>query len=177
MTPLALITAAILACRPAMPRAEADRYAAIVARADVDPLTIVALVDRETGWVSRAFSSDGRYLGLGQVAWRFRPACARGRATVHRSRCATERRRLLDGAYNLHAVLEIIDEWRTTCRTITGQWATEAGWLAAYEGANRPPDRACALERDSTGRWSPLSLPRVVVEIQDRSQALRRQLQ
>ncbi|MFI5245304.1 MAG: hypothetical protein ACHQQR_08785, partial [Gemmatimonadales bacterium] len=129
MTP-ALILAAILACRPAIPLPEARAYAAIVATAHVDPILIVALVDRETGWQPRAWSSDGRYIGLGQIAWRFR--CGRGRATVHRSTCAAERRRLLDGRYNLRAVLEIVDEWRATCRRMTG---TEDGWITGYEGA------------------------------------------
>ncbi|MFI5245688.1 MAG: hypothetical protein ACHQQR_10710, partial [Gemmatimonadales bacterium] len=99
---LALVLSAILACRPVLPAVEARTYAAIVTnestRLDLDPFEIVALVDRETGWHANAVSSDGRYLGFGQIAWRFR--CKRGAATVRRPRCSTERRRLLDGKYN-----------------------------------------------------------------------------
>ncbi|MDE2022223.1 MAG: hypothetical protein KGI71_04935 [Patescibacteria group bacterium] len=159
MTPT-LLLAAILLCRPAMPPAEARAYAEILAPHD-DALTIVALIDRETGWHANAVSSDGRYLGLGQIAWRYR--CARGVATVHRARCATERRRLLDGRYNLRAVLHIIDQWRTTCRTTVG-------WISAYEGARRPTGQRCGQPQEAQDP------PRVTLAILARAEELRRQL-
>jgi len=167
MTP-ALILAAILSCRPALPMPEARAYAAIISqRADPDPLLIVALVDRETGWHPNAVSSDGAYLGLGQIAWRFR--CARGKATVHRSTCAAERKRLLDGAYNLRAIYEIIEDWRRLCRKITGREVSESGWVTAYEGVR---GQTCGLHRTPEG-WEPAPLPRVTREILDRARSLR----
>lgn len=169
----AAVLAAILLCRPAMPAAEARSYAAIVAEHDeVDPITAVALVDRETGWHANAISSDGRYLGLGQIAWRYR--CKRGAATVHRGRCGDERRRLLDGRYNLRTMYQIIKDWRTVCRATTGLEATEAGWISAYEGA-ATRSLVCGLRRLGPGQWEPAPIPRVTLEILDRAEALRRQ--
>lgn len=171
MTGPALILAAILLCRPAIPLPEARAYAALVSTAPADPLLVVALIDRETGWVARAVSSDGAYVGLGQVAWRFR--CVRGLATVRRARCASERRRLLDGAYNLRAVFSIINDWRELCRRTTGQVATVAGWISAYEGVR---GQTCGLQRDSNGRWAEAPQPRVTREILARAEELRRRL-
>jgi|HubBroStandDraft_4_1064222.scaffolds.fasta_scaffold212392_2 hypothetical protein len=136
--------------RPAMPIAEARRYAHVLAEEAeahaFDPLTVVAIVHFETRWRPSLVSPDGEDYGLGQVRARFWGACRDDEDPVHHpsEACLATKASLLDGAANLRHVATIITANRELCKAKVGSaWLPK--WLAGYEGMNSPSrDRWCA---------------------------------
>lgn len=142
---LALILAAILLSNPALPRAQARAYAAIVERearrVKVDPLLVVALVHSESRWRAGAVNHLG-CVGLGQVCPRWVPG-ARGLA-------------LEDPAVNLRIVADGIVANRAMCRARTGRGAPRY-WLASLGGFNRAG--VLCGQRRAGKRWVPIPVP------------------
>lgn len=132
----ALLATAILFCRPTMAPATAATYANLVhahaARIGIDPLEMVAVVHHETRWQEWRVNPKSGAVGLGQILPEFRPACVGALASAA---CAAEKKRLLDGVYNLNVMADAIEKWRATCKQKTG---TASGWTWAYAGLNQP---------------------------------------
>ncbi len=147
---LQLIVSAILLSRPAMPAAEAGRYARVLqeeaATHSFDPLTAVAIVHFETRWRPALVSPDGEDFGLGQIRARFLGGCRDDLDPVHdpSERCRAAQAGLLVGENNLRRMAAIITANRDLCKEKTGN-ANLPQWLAGYEGYNSPyRDRWCA---------------------------------
>jgi hypothetical protein len=148
--PLQIIVSAILLSRPAMPVAEATRYARVVQdearNHDYDPLTAVAIVHFESRWRPGIVSPDGEDFGLGQIRARWYGACRHDADPVHAPSpgCLAVKGALLSGEYNLRRMTAIILANRELCREKVGR-ADLPRWLAGYEGFNVPrEDRWCA---------------------------------
>jgi hypothetical protein len=172
----AIIAAAILLCRPSMPKPEAGARALDVERGaaalGVDPILLVAMADHESGWIPSAVNKKSGALGLGQILPQFRPACAGGLGT---KACAAERARLLDGAYNLAAMFDAIGAWKKSCKKVVGN-DEEASWLTSYSGLNRPKAGEWCGWRATGGKLVRLPTHSVVREFLDRRQRLRKLL-
>ncbi len=148
--PIPVIVSAILMSRPAMPIAEARRYAHVIAeeaeKRSFDPLTVVAIVHFESRWRPGLVSPDGEDHGLGQIRARFWGACRDDEDPVHHPSpaCLATKASLLDGATNLRHVATIISANRELCKEKV-QSDRLPRWLAGYEGLNSPSrDRWCA---------------------------------
>jgi hypothetical protein len=116
---VAAVLAAILFCRPQLPLPVAQGYAkAIAGQSVADPLLLVSVVDRETGgtWDAAVVNKKSGAVGLGQVLPQFRPQCAGAPSSAA---CSLEKKRLLDGQYNLGVVFEIVGALRTFCEKKT----------------------------------------------------------
>ena len=122
---LAMLIAAIGLCRPTLSSARKATYATMIdaasARMKIDPLIVIALIDHESGWRERAVSKDGKDFGLGQIRAAFVPKA--------------ERKKLLQGIFNLGKALGAIEAWRSLCRTKTD---STIAWLEGYAGRSRP---------------------------------------
>ncbi len=145
-----LLVSAILMSRPAMPKPEAARYAAVLNEValehDFDPLTAVAIIHFETHWYPSLISADGEDYGLGQVRARYLSACRDDADPVAApsAACQAAKGNLLDGAFNIRRMATIITANREMCRERTGT-ALAPQWLAGYQGYNSPgADRWCS---------------------------------
>ena len=147
--PLTIIIAAMLLSRPGMHRAEAVRYATVLQQEarehDFDPLTGVAIINRESHWLPRVVSADGEDYGLAQIRARYIGACRGDTDPVHApsEACRHVQKSLLDGAYNIRVMATLITRNRELCKQKTGT-ALFDQWLASYEGRNYPSsDKWC----------------------------------
>jgi hypothetical protein len=145
-----LLVSAILMSRPAMPKAEAARYATVLNEValehDFDPLTAVAIIHFETHWYPALISADGEDYGLGQVRARYLSACRDDADPVGApsAACQAAKVNLLDGAFNIRRMATIITANREMCRERTGT-ALAPQWLAGYQGYSSPGnDRWCS---------------------------------
>lgn len=93
----------------------------------LDPLTIVAVVKRESGWNPRAIGRLGE-VGLGQVHANVMQPC-RSSGEV----CDHYRSSLLDWRFNLRTTARLMEGWRTYCRRTVGSGLARF-WLAGYGG-------------------------------------------
>lgn len=175
---LAAVAAAILLCRPTMPQATATAHARVVVerseKAVVDPLLVVALVMNESGWDPSAVNKKSGAIGYGQVLPEYRPQCAG--AAKKSAACAEEKKRLLDGAYNLGVAVDAMGAWRAFCKTKTGYWS-EDGPLQAYQGLNSPGAGVWCGAALVSGKWTPTKLPAITRAVLQRRRALRLRLE
>lgn len=171
MTRAAAIVAMLLSLHPGMPRAQAGRYAALLAPLR-DAAMVVALLEHESRWRPTAESADGEDLGLGQVRARYVGACRTDPDPVANPgrECLRVREALRHGEHNLRVTIAGLTRWRKTCRTRMGR-AQARDVLSGYAGLSRPPSRWCgrAFRR---GRWVDLPVHPAVAEVL----ALRRKL-
>lgn len=144
------IVSAILLSRPAMPLAEARRYAKVIQHEAIehafDPFTAVAIVHYESRWLPGAVSPDGEDYGLGQIRARWFGACRTDADPVHDPSpgCRAAKAALLAGEVNLHRMAVIITANRELCKEKVGN-NDFPHWLAGYEGLSSPArDRWCA---------------------------------
>jgi hypothetical protein len=179
----ASVMAAILLCRPTLAPTTANSYAKTIversAKIGIDPLLVVAIADHESGWLEGAVSKDREDHGLGQIRARYRAACAKDSNPVYApsAACAAEKKKLLDGAYNLGATFDAIETWITFCKQKTGS-AGETSWLVSYAGLNRPKQgKWCGVQVTAGKVVGTLQIPSVVRAFQARRRALRLRLE
>lgn len=176
----AAVAAAILLCRPTMPVATATVLSKVVVerseKAVTDPLLVVALVHNESGWDPSVVNKKSGAVGLGQVLPEYRPQCA-GEAKKSAA-CAAEKKRLLDGAYNLAVSIDALGAWRVFCKSKVGYWSEE-GSLQAYQGLNSKEKNVwCGAALASwTGKWTPVKVPEITWRVLRRRRALRLRLE
>lgn len=178
MKPLVVVLTAILFCRPAIPQTVAAAYAKIVVerstKLGIDPLLVVAVVDRESRWQEGAINPKSGARGLGQVLPGYRPSCI-GSASKSTA-CAEEKKKLLDGAYNLGVVVDALGDWSTFCKKKTGYWSEES-ILQAYQGLNAPKVNVWCGASIVNGKWMPTKLPAITRAVMQRRRALRLRLE
>jgi hypothetical protein len=165
---LQLIVSAILLSRPAMPTAEAGRYARVLqqeaAKHSFDPLTAVAIVHFETHWRPGLVSPDGEDYGLGQIRARYMAGCRGDEDPVNNpsDACRAAKAGLLVGENNLRRMAAIITANRELCKEKTGN-ANLPQWLAGYEGYNAPAsDRWCTPGAKS---WQVVEYRKHLIEV------------
>ncbi len=163
-----LIVSAILLSRPAMPAAEAGRYARVLqeeaTKHAFDPLTAVAIVHFETHWRPNLVSPDGEDFGLGQIRARFLSGCRGDEDPVNdpSDACRAAKAGLLVGENNLRRMAAIITANRELCKEKTGN-ANLPQWLAGYEGYNAPSrDLWCAPGAKS---WQVVEYRKHLIEV------------
>ena len=147
--PITVIVAALQLARPGISQDESHRYAAALQNEakehGFDPLTGVALIQRESRWLPGVVSADGEDYGLAQIRARYIGACRSDPDPVHApsEACKAVKQSLLDGAYNIRVMATLITRNRELCKAKTGT-ASFDQWLASYEGRNYPgQDRWC----------------------------------
>ncbi len=147
--PITVIVAALQLARPGISQDESLRYATALQNEakehGFDPLTGVALIQRESRWQPGVISPDGEDHGLAQIRARFIGACRSDPDPVHApsEACKAVKRSLLDGVYNIRVMATLITRNREFCKAKTGT-ALFDQWLASYEGRNYPgQDRWC----------------------------------
>lgn len=174
-----LIAVAIAFCNPALPSGTVNEYAKIIfdgsIKTDTDPLLIVAMVDHESRWQAGAVNPKSGALGLGQILSQFRPACVGNKGSAA---CVAEKKKLLDGTYNLKTALSIVETWKTVCKTKLGTTAMEDQWLRMYAGES-PKGSVCGRKPTGTGtgKWEVLPIPSVVKAYLVRRRTLRLRLE
>jgi hypothetical protein len=178
MKPLVAVFTAILFCRPTMPHATATAYARIVLdgslRIGRDPLLIVAIVKHESGWQEWAINPKSGARGLGQVLPEYRPQCAG--AAGKSAACAEEKKKLLDGAYNLGVVVDALGDWATFCKKKTGLYGEE-NVLQAYQGLNVPKAGVWCGASTVLGKWTLTKTPAITRSVIQHRRALRLRLE
>ncbi|MFT3770661.1 MAG: transglycosylase SLT domain-containing protein [Minicystis sp.] len=141
--PLAIIVSAILMSRPALPPAEATRYAKLLdeeaRKHDFDPLTAVAIIHFESRWQPAAVSPDGEDWGLGQIRARWLGACRDDADPVNApsEACKAAKQTLLVPEVNIRRMASIITANRELCKEKAG-FGDLPHWLAGYEGLSKP---------------------------------------
>jgi hypothetical protein len=147
--PITVIAAALQLARPGISQDESLRYATALQNEakehGFDPLTGVALIQRESRWLPGVVSADGEDYGLAQIRARYIGACRSDPDPVHApsEACKAVKQSLLDGAYNIRVMATLITRNRELCKAKTGT-ALFGQWLASYEGRNYPgQDRWC----------------------------------
>jgi len=157
LRPLATIVTAILLSRPEMPREEAERYARVVQEEaktrDFDPLTAVAIIHFESGWVPSVVSADGEDYGLGQIRARYVGACRNDDdpLSAPSAECQQVKQSLLDAESNLRTMGQVISENKKLCFTKTHSNQLSR-WLASYQGLNFPKQRRWCVPGEKTWR-------------------------
>lgn len=135
----ALLAAAILFCRPSLAPATAATYANLVhahaLRLGIDPLEMIAIGKHESGWQEWQVNKKSGAIGIGQILPEFRAPCV---GAMSSPACAAEKKRLLDGVYNINAMADAIEKWRIACKQKTGM--ANASWMSAYAGLNKPKE-------------------------------------
>jgi hypothetical protein len=178
MKSIVAVMTAILFCRPTMPQAIAAADAKIVversAKLGIDPLLVVANVDRESRWQEWAINPKSGARGLGQVLPEYRPQCV-GSASKSAA-CAEEKKKLLDGAYNLGVAIDALGAWQVFCKKKTGYWSEES-ILQAYQGLNVPKTNVWCGATVVSGKWTPTKLPAITRAVMQRRRALRLRLE
>jgi hypothetical protein len=137
--PIAVLVAAILMTRPAMPKQELRRYATVLnevaAQKSFDPLLAVAVIHFESGWLPATISADGEDYGLGQVRARYLSSCRGDEDPLNAPSegCQRAKTELLDGVTNIRRMGWIIGANMEFCKAKTGSPSPEH-WLSGYQG-------------------------------------------
>lgn len=175
--PIVAIVAAILISRPDLPRDEATRYARVLraeAKAhDFDPLTAVAIIHYESGWIPDIVSESGEDYGLGQIRARYIGACRHDANPLHApgAACRAVKRSLLVPENNIRQMARLITNHRQLCRDKTGS-AKFHQWLASYQGRNYPKENRWCDADEKT--WQVIRYRRwLVAEVPKRVKAQR----
>lgn len=153
------LLAIIAAIELSQPNIEPDR-AQVIATAlqreaeqhDFDPLTGVSIIFHESGFDPSAISRSGEDYGLAQIRARYIGACKGTKDPVKHptAACRREQQRLLDPAYNIKVMADLITQNREFCKSKVGS-ALFARWLASYQGRNYPKqNRWC---QPGEGTW------------------------
>jgi len=117
---------------------------------EVDPFTLVAIINNESRFNPEAVDPSGDCIGFAQYCLSNLPAC---REDVTSAECQRKRRTLLNWRGSLAQLGADITQWRSYCRRVTGQPALFARWLAGYQGAYaRDRGVTCGM-RKVKGRW------------------------
>ena len=155
--PIAVIVAAILLSRPEMPVEEAQHFAkalgAVAKEHHFDPLTGVAMVHFESGWLPHVVSENGEDYGLGQIRARYIGACRNDEDPLKdpSGECKAVKKSLLDAETNLNAMGQLISDNRKLCKAKTGTaWFSQ--WLASYQGKNHPRENRWCKADEGTHR-------------------------
>jgi len=165
---IALIAAIQLLC-PSMTLGTREVYANLideqVAKTNVDPLLVVAIIDHESKWHTDA--DNGRCVGLGQVCLSTQSAC-KGKDGLEAPACQARRAELMDGPTNIRVIVSMLEQWKQHCKTLTGHAQTHH-ILSGYAGTDREGIQ-CGQRQRFTGNehervWRDAPKHKVVREI------------
>lgn len=169
------LTAILAALEFVAPQFEPAREAAIHLRAlaiehQVDPLTIVAIVRAESGWVPSAINPRSGARGLGQIMPSNYGECRREPAGPE---CEKIKSDLLDWKFNLSETARVMHTWRDYCGKKVGS-RLAIHWLPGYQGLDSERRATCG-HRKVRGRWAPLkSVPKFTRAVLARRHELER---
>lgn len=130
----------------------------------VDSLTIVAVIERESGGKADAVGKAGE-IGLGQIMPSNFPSC---REDPQGADCAGIKRLMLDWRMNLGMTAGLMEIMRTYCRNTVGS-ALAIYWLQEYQG-----HRGTCGHVKRKGRWVALPVPKGVTAVMKRRRELAR---
>lgn len=161
---VAFLTAVLKLVAPSFePRDEAAAELRELAKKhQLDPLTIVAVVERESGWDPRAIGKLGE-VGLGQVMPSNNLTCRTDGAA-----CQEHKAALLDWRINLRETARLMAAHRAYCERVVGS-SLAIYWLQEYQGVAG----TCGHVR-RLGRWEPKPVPKGVYAVLDRRRELAR---
>ena len=162
------IKTAIQLVQPTMPDTLAVSYAEVLqveaSKGHFDPITIVAIVENESHWISSLVGGlNGQCVGLGQHCLHVYDYCT---GTDYRGeRCQAKKAWLLNGHNNLVATAQHIVRWRKYCTKLTGHSASFHRWLYGYQGhAYQDNSRRCGMKKTRHG-WVDIPRPGLVKRV------------
>jgi hypothetical protein len=169
------LTAILAALEFVAPKFEPAREAAAQLRAlavehRVDPLTIIAIVRHESGWVPSAVNARTGARGLGQIMPSNYKECRREPESPACERIKAE---LLDWRFNLAETARTMETWREYCGKKVGS-RLAIHWLPGYQGLDFKRRASCG-HRKIRGRWVPMkAVPKLTRAVLARRQDLER---
>lgn len=133
---------------------------------DLDPYTIVAVVERESQWDAGARGKKGE-VGLGQLMPTNYMDCADG--DLFAVPCRRKVELLLDWRENLKATAALMAATRTYCQ-VAVRSSLAVHWLQEYQGYAG----TCGHRKDARGRWVALPIPGGTMRVLERRRELAR---
>jgi hypothetical protein len=151
--PLTAILAALEFVAPKFEPAEeaAAQLRALAVQHGVDPLTIIAIVRHESGWVPSAVNARTGARGLGQIMPSNYSECRRD---AESAACVKIKADLLDWKFNLAETARTMETWREYCGKKVGS-RLAIHWLPGYQGLDFKRRASCG-HRKLRGRWVPM---------------------
>src|SRR5271166_353277 len=141
-----LVIAAMRLVCPHMSQSTRVMYANIIAeesaKAGIDPLLPIAIVEHESHWHTNA--DNGKCVGFGQVCLSTQSACKDGLDTPA---CQARRQALFDGPTNLRTSIRMLGKWKTRCLRLTGR-SDVRHILSGYAGTGDCARKTHKIVRD-----------------------------
>ena len=145
---IAQIVLGIHLSAPHLPMVKAEQFAPVIQQQaqaiDVDPLTIVSIIEHESLFRERVISADGQDYGLMQV-----------RAKFHLHNRSGDW--LLNGTSNIRAGVRLLKYSRDLCASVLGREPKVSEFVACYAGSCYNHERMC----------KPINLSRQIEKYQD----------
>lgn len=177
---LSIVALAIQITAPHLSKPTRLSYAKVLqaegAERDIDPFTMIAMIDNETGRSWRAGLVGGienKCHGLGQICVQYvYPVCRGG--GYDGAECLARRGELLDGVTNIRVMAGLITANRRVCREITGHTPLLSRWLPSYQGYNsRTKGIWCGMV-ERRGKWVDAPVPALTRKVMARRKWLIR---
>lgn len=148
----------------------------------LDPVTLIVLINGESGWNPQLVNSIG-CIGLGQHCLQFQYKFCRKGADYDKAACDAKKAPYFNGPFNLSATAGAISANRRMCNTKTNK-RTKKGrsqwrhWMPSYGGYNKPKQGIwCGQKRVRTKRgyrWRNVPIPkRINKYMQQRKRIIR----
>lgn len=135
------------------------------AQHDIDPFTIIAVVERESGWDPQVIGKLGE-VGLGQVMPKNYVPCSEDRFSPE---CLVIIEQLQDWRFNLNETAALMEAHRVYCGLAVRSWLA-VFWLQEYQGYAG----TCGFRKDRRGRWSNVPVPSGTLQVLARRRELAR---
>ena len=131
----------------------------------IDPFTMIAVGERESGWDSRVVGKLGE-VGIGQVMPSNFPSC---RDDPNGDVCTGLRQYLHEWQFNLGMAMGLMSIQRDYCKAVVGS-SLAIYWLQEYQGYAG----TCGHRKDKRGRWRALPVPKGTLQVLARRRELAR---
>lgn len=151
---------------------------------NIDPVTLIVLVDGESKWNPGVINSIG-CVGLGQHCLQFQfKFCQKG-PSYNKAQCDAKKAPYLNGPFNLRATARAIYNNRKFCNKKTNKRTKKSRsqwrhWFPSYGGYNRPKQGIwCGQKRVKTKRgwrWRNVAIPKRISEYMKKRKRIIRKL-
>ena len=148
-------------------------------RNNLDPVTLIVLINGESGWNSSRVNSIG-CIGLGQHCLQFQfKFCQKG-ASYNKAQCDAKKAPYFNGPFNLRATASSITVNRKFCNKKTNKRSKKTRnqwrhWMPSYGGYNNHKgNRVWCGQRKVKGRWRNVKIPKRIRTYMERRKRIIR---